>query len=262
MLSEPWVVRDAAMVELHRLAAVVAPTAMSVLPSRARRRTDAVRSTPGLLESADGGTVFLDEVGEVPPPVQAKLLRVVEDGEVRPVGGRTSRRVDVRFVAATNRDLRQAIAAGSFRADLYFRLSGSRLAIPPLRARPSELEPLARLFLARAAAAAGRAQAPRLTVGALDRLLRLDPVELRQVAGGRPRAGDREAIGRALETCAGNQTRAARLLGISRATFIRRLEAHDFPRPRASSPITSTTGVDPCRTPTETKAPRCSPPKR
>ncbi len=118
--------------------------------------TGAVAARPGLLESADGGTVFLDEIGEMPPQLQARLLRVLEDRTVRRVGGREERVLDVRFVAATNRDPEAEVAAGRFRADLFFRLGGVRLVIPPLRARPTELLHLAALFLDRAARASGR----------------------------------------------------------------------------------------------------------
>jgi DNA-binding NtrC family response regulator len=105
---------------------------------------------PGLFETADHGTLFLDEIGELSLATQAKLLRVLEDRKVTRVGGRTPRDVDVRFVAATNRDLKQACDQGSFRADLFFRLAGMVLQIPPLRDRPTEIEPLARLLLDRA----------------------------------------------------------------------------------------------------------------
>ncbi len=117
--------------------------------------TGADRATRGLLEAAEGGTVLLDEIGELPPAMQAKLLRVLEDRQVTRVGAMSSREeVDVRFVAATNRDLEADVAAGTFRRDLYFRIAGAVLAIPPLRARLDEIEPLARAFLADAGRAA------------------------------------------------------------------------------------------------------------
>jgi two-component system, NtrC family, response regulator AtoC len=128
--------------------------------------TGAVQPRAGLIEAADGGTVFLDEVGELSPAVQAKLLRVVEDRRVTRVGATDARAVDVRFVAATNRDLGADVEAGGFRRDLYFRLAGVVLAVPPLRARPDEIEPLARAFVAEAAARIG-APPPALTDGAL-----------------------------------------------------------------------------------------------
>ncbi len=120
----------------------------------------------GLLVGADGGTVFLDEVGELPASVQVKLLRVLEERVVRPVGAPRGRAIDVRFVAATNRDLEDAVARGGFRADLYYRLAGAIVTIPPLRARVGEIGPLA---IALAAAAAGRLgqPAPAITDDAL-----------------------------------------------------------------------------------------------
>ncbi|MBX3198620.1 MAG: sigma 54-interacting transcriptional regulator [Labilithrix sp.] len=113
--------------------------------------TGALGAKPGLFEAADGGTVFLDEVGELPIETQAKLLRVIEYGEVIRLGSVQPRRVDVRYVAATNRDLDQAIAAGRFRSDLFFRLNGFSVTLPPLRKRQKDIVPLARHFLDRAA---------------------------------------------------------------------------------------------------------------
>ena len=132
--------------------------------------TGATADRVGLIEAADGGSVLLDEVGELPLATQAKLLRVLEDRRVVRVGATTPREVDVRFIAATNRDLEADITAGAFRRDLYFRLAGAVLAIPPLRARRSEIEPLARAFLADAAARAGIAP-PALSAAALTALL-------------------------------------------------------------------------------------------
>jgi DNA-binding NtrC family response regulator len=110
--------------------------------------TGAVASKPGLLETADGGTAFLDEIGDMPAALQAKLLRVIENQEVLRVGGLEARPIDVRFVAATNRDLEAEVARGAFRQDLYFRLGGVTLSIPPLRERVDEIEPLAAAFVA------------------------------------------------------------------------------------------------------------------
>ncbi|MDQ3299331.1 MAG: sigma 54-interacting transcriptional regulator [Myxococcota bacterium] len=109
--------------------------------------TGAVHTKPGLLETADGGTVFLDEVGEMPVATQVKLLRVLEVREVLRVGGLKPRSIDVRFVSATNRDLEAEVARGGFRQDLYFRLNGITLMIPPLRQRVGEIEGLARAFV-------------------------------------------------------------------------------------------------------------------
>jgi two-component system, NtrC family, response regulator AtoC len=131
--------------------------------------TGAQRERRGLIEAADGGTVFLDEVGEISAAVQAKLLRVLEERHVTRVGGSDARPVDVRFVAATNRDLEAEVTAGRFRRDLYFRLAGAVLAIPPLRDRPLEIEVLARSFATEAAARVGRG-APRIDPAALDAL--------------------------------------------------------------------------------------------
>ena len=108
--------------------------------------TGAVGERPGLFEEADGGTLFLDEIGELSARAQAKLLRVLQDGEVRRVGENISRRVDVRIVAATNRRLDQEAAAGRFRADLRFRLDVVRIEVPPLRDRSSDVPLLASRF--------------------------------------------------------------------------------------------------------------------
>ena len=110
--------------------------------------TGALRAKPGLLEVAHGGTAFLDEVGELPLPAQAKLLRVLESGELLRVGSVRPQTVDVRFVSATNRDLQSEVARGRFREDLYFRLAGATIAVPPLRERPAELAALTSAFVA------------------------------------------------------------------------------------------------------------------
>ncbi len=113
--------------------------------------TGAAGAKAGLFEAADTGTVFLDEVGELPLDTQSKLLRVIERGEVIRLGSVTPRRVDVRYVAATNRDLQQLILEQRFRSDLFFRLNGFTVTLPPLRKRRREIVPLARFFLDRAA---------------------------------------------------------------------------------------------------------------
>jgi transcriptional regulator with PAS, ATPase and Fis domain len=223
----------------------------------------------GLLEAAAGGTVLLDEIGDMPLALQAKLLRVLEDGEVRRVGALTSRQVGVRFLAATNVDLEDAIGRGTFREDLFFRLSAATLVIPPLRERPAEVEMLARRF----AGAAGTRGTHEITGAALallrdyswpgnirelrnviERAVVLSgdapitpehlPVEKMRgtyvrATGTRdinPRAlseaQERARVLDALERAQGNQSRAAGLLGVSRRTLINRLEQYDLPRPR------------------------------
>ena len=110
--------------------------------------TGATDAKAGLLETAPGGTVFLDEIGDMPPKLQATLLRVIQTRQVQRVGSVKTRPIDVRFIAATHRDLEAEIAAGRFRQDLYYRLNGITLSIPPLRERRSEILPLVRSFLA------------------------------------------------------------------------------------------------------------------
>ncbi len=238
--------------------------------------TGATQTKPGLLETASGGTVFLDEVGELPTALQAKLLRALEEGQVRRVGGLRAIAIDVRFVAATNRDLEAEVARATFRSDLFFRLAGVTFAIPPLRDRPTEILPLARAFLRDLAARRGR-PAPVLTEAAamlvqryawpgnirelrnaMERAMLLaegafvdeDDLPVEKMGAGWPmratepplaRADDlkaqlheeeRKRVLGALEACGGNQTQAARKLGIARGTLIARLEAFGVPRPR------------------------------
>ncbi|MRG92361.1 sigma 54-interacting transcriptional regulator [Polyangium spumosum] len=132
--------------------------------------TGATRAKPGLFEVAAGGTVFLDEVGELPVSVQVKLLRVLEERKVLRVGGLQKKPIDVRFVSATNRDLEDEVARGAFRQDLYFRLNGVTIEIPPLRERTSEIEPIARSFIARSAVQMNMRAEPRLSEAALEAL--------------------------------------------------------------------------------------------
>jgi transcriptional regulator with PAS, ATPase and Fis domain len=242
--------------------------------------TGAVAAKPGLLESADGGTVFLDEIGELSPALQVRLLRVLEDRQVTRIGALKSRTIDVRFVAATNRNLEDEVAAGAFREDLYYRVSGVTIVIPPLRERVGSILPLARKFVAVASKHAGRRE-PALSPAAaayleaqpwpgnirelrnvIDRAVLLCGGAAsiteehlqhdRMLGAGRPRrAGppkpsppaaaslkqevdevERRRITEALAACAGNQTRAAAMLGISRNTLAARMEQFGIARPR------------------------------
>jgi len=126
--------------------------------------TGAVRDHPGLFEQADKGTLFLDEVGETSPDMQKKLLRVLEEGEVRRVGGKTAIPVDVRIISATNRDLSGMLRSGAFREDLYYRLAGVVIELPPLRDRREDIEPLLHHFLAEAAPGASATRIEPATV--------------------------------------------------------------------------------------------------
>jgi two-component system response regulator AtoC len=232
--------------------------------------TGATATKPGLLESADGGTVFLDELGELPAALQAKLLRVLEDRAVMRVGALKARSIDVRFVAATNRDLEAEMARGTFRKDLFYRLSAATLMIPPLRERPAEIEPLARMFIAMFAKQMNRPP-PELSPAAIALLHSYEwPGNVRELRNAIERAvlltGDepigpellpvekmaaslpaedasvdlrsrREAYERqvvidALEKAGGNQTAAAKMLGIARRTLITRMQNYGLPRPR------------------------------
>jgi len=263
--------------------------------------TGATHAKLGLLATADRGTVFLDEVGELAMSTQVKLLRVLEDRQVLPVGGIKPRPIDVRFVAATNRDLEAEIERGAFRQDLYFRLSAATLVVPPLRERVAEIPGLARTFIDTAARNLAR-PAPALTGDALAALeaypwpgnlrelrnmmeravllcaggsitLRELPIEkMRATLAPRrapaalaaadwlpapaplpapddpPRAGgprplravvreqvealEKQRICDALARVAGNQSAAAKLLGMPRRTLVKRLAAYNIPRPR------------------------------
>jgi transcriptional regulator with GAF, ATPase, and Fis domain len=124
--------------------------------------TGAVADRMGRFVAADGGTLFLDEIGDMPLAMQAKLLRVLQDGEVRAVGANASVKVDVRVVAATNRDLKEMCARGTFREDLYFRLAVVVVAVPPLREREGDVRLLAAAFLGRYA---GEMQRPGARLG-------------------------------------------------------------------------------------------------
>jgi transcriptional regulator with GAF, ATPase, and Fis domain len=133
--------------------------------------TGALRDRAGRFELADGGTLFLDEVGEIPLELQAKLLRVLQEGELERVGEERTRKVNVRLIAATNRDLRAEAEAGRFRQDLYYRLSVFPVELPPLRKRSEDIPLLAEHFLGLAARKLGRTK-PRLTLANVQRLQR------------------------------------------------------------------------------------------
>ncbi|HEY5933190.1 MAG TPA: sigma 54-interacting transcriptional regulator [Kofleriaceae bacterium] len=230
--------------------------------------TGASTAKTGLLEAASGGTIFLDELGDMSLAIQAKLLRVIEEGEVRRVGGIKSRKIGVRFVAATNTDLETATERGRFREDLYFRLSAATLVIPPLRERPREIELLARRFANHAAKRMGASSATveidpaalallagyswpgniRELRNVIERAVLLSgdgpitaahlPTEkmhgtfVRPAPGVELSADERTRILAALEQAGGNQAQAASLLGVSRRTLINRLEQYNLPRPR------------------------------
>lgn len=237
---------------------------------------------PGLIEYADGGTAFLNDVSELPQSLQVKLLRVIEDNAVRRIGSPNPRNVDVRFIAATNKDLAAEVDAGRFRRDLYFRLAGATFTIPPLRERKDEVLPLAEQFVLGASGPLGRhfvlADDARAWLAqhdwpgnirelrnACERAVLLAPgsviekghltIDEPRRAPGRFRSPttpppgmltsdmptqvratvaelEKQRILEALDKCAGNQTRAAELLGISRRTLINRLDEYGIARPR------------------------------
>ncbi len=228
--------------------------------------TGAVRSRPGLFGEADGGTMLLDEVGELAPSTQGKLLRALQEGEVRPVGEEKARRVDVRVLAATHRDLKEMVSRGAFREDLYYRLAVVHLRVPPLRERPEDVPVLARHFLARAAERFGVARlrvpealVPRLLAypwpgnvreleNAVETLVALSEggeLDLSHVpaAGTAPRAEpaamalkprveayERGLVVEALRAARGSRTEAARALGISRVTLHDKLRKYGLAR--------------------------------
>jgi DNA-binding NtrC family response regulator len=159
--------------------------------------TGAAGARAGLFEAANGGTVFLDEVGEMPLATQSKLLRVLEERVVVRLGSTRPRPIDVRFVAATNRDIEGDSGAGRFRPDLYFRLAGIALTIPPLRERPAELEILVRSFVASACRELDRGGPLTISARALEILRRhVWPGNVREL---------RNVIGRATVLCAGDE---------------------------------------------------------
>ena len=221
--------------------------------------TGAGSARDGLFHEADGGTLFLDEIGEMPLPLQVKVLRALQDGEIRRVGENQSVGVDVRIVCATHRDLAERVREGAFREDLYFRLKVLTLQVPPLRERRDDIVPLAERFLAE-----GRTGHTGFTAAARSRLLAHRwPGNVRELEnavrhgaalaeGGEVDAGDlpdelgaraaaprpeapalrpladveRDHILAVLDACGGSQVEAARALGIGRNTLWRKLKAY------------------------------------
>jgi len=216
--------------------------------------TGAVAQHVGRFERAHGGTLFLDEIGEVDGNLQAKLLRVLQEKSLERVGGTRQITVDVRVIAATNRDLKQMVAEKKFRDDLYYRLNMFPVEIPPLRDRAGDIPKLARFFLARAAKSIGKtaltlspeAEAALVSyewpgnVRELENMMermailcdaRVSAADL-PISGGTPRRPvlfkdiERQAIEDALQVNQGNRTRAARQLGISLRTLQYRLKEY------------------------------------
>jgi len=229
--------------------------------------TGAATSKPGKFELADGGTLFLDEIGDVPPPVQVKLLRVLQEREFERLGGTKTVKVDVRLVAATNRDLRAALEDGTFREDLYYRLNVVPINLPPLREHKEDIPALATLFLRKYSQASGK-KIDNITPAAMERLTQfhwpgnvreLENVIERAVALAqgtvlepddilidtpppKPASGapaflpegvtleqwEDEMIREAMRRAGGNKSQAARLLGLSRNALRYRLSKLGF----------------------------------
>ena len=224
--------------------------------------TGALQDRLGLFEAAGGGTILLDEIGEVSPGMQVKLLRVLQEREIRRVGENKVRAIDVRVIAATNRVLTEAIADGTFRKDLYYRLNVVELHVPPLRERLADILPLARQLLGEACARLGR-RLDVLSTRTEEKLVRYDwPGNVRELENAMERAvalaGDGQAAGydlseeltptvpsplaagpvkeleqiekehilAVLSLNDGNQTRTAQQLGIGSATLYRKLKKY------------------------------------
>jgi DNA-binding NtrC family response regulator len=223
--------------------------------------TGADRARRGLFAEADGGTLLLDEVGELAPAVQAKLLRVLQEGEIRPVGEDLAQKVDVRVIAATHRNLKQEVSSGRFREDLFYRLNVVTLTIPPLRERPEDIPLLASHFLARFAKSFGGHPSPlspslrsrllarswpgnvRELEHALESLVALSPegeLDETLLSSGEASADDgkrltlkerveafeRGLLREALHRAGNNRSQAARELGISRVTLHDKLKKY------------------------------------
>jgi transcriptional regulator with PAS, ATPase and Fis domain len=224
--------------------------------------TGAQQAKPGQIELAAGGVLFLDEVSEMTPAAQAKFLRVLQEREFRRLGGGQTLRANVRVIAATNRDLHQAVAQGQFRLDLYYRLNVFDIRIPPLRERREDIVILAESFLQERARSTGVARV-ELTAGATDTLLRHEwQGNVRELHNALERAAivcedgliraqdlslappmvpvmadstdlkvvERQTIERAMREVNGNKSRAARQLGISRTQLYFRLRKYGLER--------------------------------
>jgi two-component system, NtrC family, response regulator AtoC len=230
--------------------------------------TGAAAAKAGLFEAADEGTLFLDEIGEMPIETQAKVLRALDSGQVFRLGSVTPRKVDVRYVAATNRNIAASVAEGTFRSDLLYRLNGFEITIPPLRKRHGEVLALAEHFIRRAAKRA-KSRAPGLSDATRDAILgyawpgnvrelrttmeraftlattgAIEPEHLMLPDAAAESAGslnddlarqEKTRVLDALRRAKGNQTEAAKLLGVSRRTIISKIEAFGIDRPRKGS---------------------------
>lgn len=219
--------------------------------------TGAASTKPGLFEVADGGALFIDEIGELAGPLQAKLLRVLEDGRMRRVGSNTERRVRVRLITATNRDMEEEVAEGRFREDLYYRIDVMTLKLPPLRQREGDIRLLAEHFAGadwridddamRALEAFHWPGNVRQLINAIERAKILaddhrielrnlpdtvaDAPSTRTAAVGTLAEVERAHIERALAQHHGNKLRAARMLGVSRRALYRLIEKHHIHPP-------------------------------
>jgi len=210
VLGETGVGKDVLAREIHRLSSRSGPLVVLNCAGLAETLietelfghekgafTGAARAKVGLLEAGNGGTVFLDEVGEMPLSLQPRLLRAIEAREVLPVGAVKPRPIDVRFIAATNRDLEAEVARETFRRDLFFRLNGITLTIPPLRERKDEIAALAETFVADVCRESGRESLPTISAEAMGYILDYDwPGNIREL---------KNVIERALVLCDGDE---------------------------------------------------------
>jgi len=213
--------------------------------------TGAIKDKPGRLEAADGGTVFLDEVADLPIPLQAKLLRFLQEQEFERVGGNKTIRVDVRMIAASNRELEREVSGGRFREDLYYRLNVITLKVPPLRERPEDILPLA-IELLGAAAVRYRRGPLRFSSDAADALTAYRwPGNVRELRNAVERAvilGDGPEVSAALLALPGATT-PGRRVEVGGAVTLEELEAEHIRRVIASSAsldqAAATLGIDP-----------------